>query len=82
LQELFPVLVRRIVHTSSAAQELRLFLELLFICVTLSCSALHVHRLGVAHQSLQSYCCFPHFLNDWFHKKFFLSFVVSEVGPH
>jgi hypothetical protein len=51
LAELFPVLVRRIVHTSSAAQELRLFLELLFICVTLSCSALHVHRLGVAHQS-------------------------------
>src|SRR5882724_5292008 len=41
----------RIEHTSSSAQELRLFLELLFIGVTLSCSALHVHQLGVAHQS-------------------------------
>jgi hypothetical protein len=30
---------------------LRLFLELLFICVTLTCSARHIHQFGVAHQS-------------------------------
>jgi hypothetical protein len=51
LQEFFPVLISHIEHTSSWAQELRLFLELLFICVTLSGSALRVHQLGVAHQS-------------------------------
>jgi hypothetical protein len=51
LQGFFPVLISRIEHTSLSAQELRLFLGLLFIGVTLSCSALHVHQLGVAHQS-------------------------------
>jgi hypothetical protein len=50
-KSLFLCFIGRIEHTSSSAQELRLFLELLFICVTLSCSALHVHQLGVAHQS-------------------------------
>jgi hypothetical protein len=49
--KIFSVLISRIEHTSSSAQELCLFLELLFIGVTLSCSALHVHQLGVAHQS-------------------------------
>jgi hypothetical protein len=51
LQEFFPALISGIEHTSSLAQELRLFLELLFICVTLSGSALRVHLFGVAHQS-------------------------------
>ena len=51
MQEFFPALISGIEHTSSLAQELRLFLELLFICVTLSGSALRVHQLGVAHQS-------------------------------
>ena len=46
-KSLFLCFIGRIEHTSSSAQELRLFLELLFICVTLSCSALHVHRPGV-----------------------------------
>jgi hypothetical protein len=32
----FSVLISRVEHTSSWAQELRLFLELLFICVTLA----------------------------------------------
>jgi hypothetical protein len=36
---------------SPSARELRLFLELLCICVTLACSALHIHQFGVAHQS-------------------------------
>jgi hypothetical protein len=38
-------------HTSWLAQEMRLFLKCLFICVTLRCSACCVHRFGVAHQS-------------------------------
>jgi len=38
-------------HTSSLAHKLRLFVEPVFICFTLSCSALRVHQLGVAHQS-------------------------------
>src|SRR5262249_57159732 len=41
----------RFERTSSSAQELRLVLELVFICVTLPCSALCVHQFGVAHQS-------------------------------
>jgi hypothetical protein len=47
----FPVLISRIEHTFSLAQELRLFPELPFIDVTLRCSALRVHHFGVAHQS-------------------------------
>jgi hypothetical protein len=45
------MLMTRIEHTFSSAHELRLFSELLFICVTLTCSARCVHQFGVAHQS-------------------------------
>jgi hypothetical protein len=41
----FSTLIPRIGHTSSAAQESRLFLEVLFICVTLSCSGLEFINL-------------------------------------
>src|SRR5215470_14353899 len=51
LQELFFCSPITMEHTSSSAPELRLVLELVFVCVTLPCSALCVHQLGVAHQS-------------------------------
>jgi len=51
VQEFFLTLFLAIEHTPWSAQQLRLFLKLLFICVTLSRSALCVHQLGVAHQS-------------------------------
>jgi hypothetical protein len=51
LQEFFLVFNRGIERTSSSAHQLRLFLELPFICVTLTCPAVFIHQLGVAHQS-------------------------------
>jgi len=51
VQEFFLTLFRGIERTPTSAQQLRLFLELLLICVTLSRAALVIHRFGVAHQS-------------------------------
>jgi hypothetical protein len=51
LQEFFPLLITKFRHTSASAHELCLLSSSLFICVTLTCSAVCVHQLGIAHQS-------------------------------